>query len=95
MYAALAHGAHHGGGVGDAGALDNLVGVEDAVHGVAALFPLYAFGVEHGGVAWRHGAVVAEEHAHAFVLGEDGCAGAALAGAEHYYFLFAHSAIES
>ena len=91
VYASAVYRAHDGCVVGYSGAFHHFVGVEYALHGVAALLPLDAFGVEDGGVARGHGAVVAQEHVHAFVLCEDGGACAAFAGSEHHdFFLFHH-----
>ena len=74
---------YHRRGVGNAGALDNLVSVEDEALGVSALLPADAPVVEHLLIAQRNLSHVAHEHVEALFLGQHGGACTALAGSEN------------
>ncbi len=71
--------------IGDSGRLHHLIGCEDAVHAVSALFPGNAFGVEHILVFGRYLAKVAQPYVLAFVIGQNGGSGAAFAASQHHY----------
>ena len=71
---------HHGSGVGDAGAFNDFVGVEDEALGVAAFFPADAPLIKHLLVAWGDGRHVAHQHVEALLLGQHGGSSAALSG---------------
>ena len=56
---------HHGSGIGDAGALHYLVGIEDLLGGVSAFFPLDVILVEQVLVGLADSAGIAQPHVHA------------------------------
>ena len=77
----------NGSGVGNSRALDNFVGFENTLHGVASLLPFYALFVEHAAISVGYLSIVAEEDFPPLVFGENSCADAAFAAAEHNHRL--------
>ena len=66
--------------VGDARALDDLIGIEDALLGVMAFLPRNLVVVEQLLVTVLDGAHVRDEHLEAFLLGQNGSSRPALCG---------------
>ena len=75
---------NHGGRVGDARALDHLIGVEDLLGRVSAFLPRDAILVEQVLVGLADGAGIAQPHVHALDFAQHGCSRAALAATQHY-----------
>ena len=73
---------HHGGRVGDAGTLDDLVSREDEALGVLPLLPGDVAVVEHLLIARGYLRHVTHEHVETFFLGQYGGSCTALAGSE-------------
>ena len=71
---------NHGGGIGDAGTLDDLVGIEDLFLRVLSLLPLDIVGVHQLLVFLVNLRHVTDKYVEAFFLGEDGGTCAALSG---------------
>ena len=72
---------HHGSRVGNAGALHDLVGIEDFLGGVSTLFPSDVILVEQVLVGLPDVAGVAQPHVHALYLGEHRSSRSALTAA--------------
>ena len=71
----------HGCRVGDAGALDNLVGIEDFLRGVSAFLPCDAILVKQVLIVLPDFAGITQPHVHAFNLSKHRSTGTALASA--------------
>ena len=75
---------HHGCRIGYAGALDNLVGIENLLGGVSTLLPRNVILVEQVLVGLADVTGIAEPHVHALDLAKHGRSGSALATTQYY-----------
>ena len=76
--------SHHGSRVGDTGALDDFVGIENLLGGVATLFPCDIILIEQILIGLSDVAGIAQPHVHTLHAGEHSGSSAALAATQYY-----------